>query len=152
MFYYLWCRLCVSSFGPFPSFPFFLSDPWFFHRCLYFLRRNPLLLVSHVLYHKRCTSGEGVHGWCGDVPGLIRVFTQACDLTSQPDYRFRIPVQLLFPQGTGELSSADHTWIISCNCDFDLAVCPPPYVQKRFFPFICHGSTQLREYNQGFSP
>ena len=32
---------------------------------------------------------------------LVRVFTQAFDLTRQPDSRFRIPVRLPFPQGTG---------------------------------------------------
>ena len=52
--------------------------------------------------------GVGTHGWRVGVLGLICVFNQAGGLTCQLNSRFRIPVQLPFPQGTGYSSSVDH--------------------------------------------
>ena len=96
--------------------------------------------------------GVGFHGWCGGVPGLLRVFNQAGGLTCQPDSQFQIPVLLPFLQGTGASSSADHSWVGPLNRDWYLTVYPPPYLRKGFGPFFCHESTQLWGYDQGFSP
>ena len=73
--------------------------------------------------------------WLGGFIGPVHVFRQAQILTYQLDSRFRIPVWILSPQGTGELSSADHPWIGPHNADCDLTIYPPPYLQEGSFPF-----------------
>ena len=93
----------------------------------------------------RLGGGGGSLGWRGGVLGLIRVLNRAWILTWQPDSRLRIPSWLPFQQWTGETSSADDSWIGPRNGDCDLAVYPPPYLRKGFFPFICHESNKLWE-------
>ena len=148
LFYFLWCRLCVSSFGSFPVFLFYRPIPAFYAYI-------PALYTKiHCYVFSTCSTtrglragvgGVGSHGWLGGVPGLVHVFNQLVSLTCQPDYRFRIPVRLPFPQGTGDSSSEDHLWVGPHNRDFDLTVYPPPYLQKGFVHFSLHDSTKLRE-------
>ena len=140
----------LSSCLPFSRFPF--QSLIFAPKYLLYTPRS-LATFFQVLYSARCTSGGGgSHGWRGGVPGLTQFLNQACGLTHQPDSWLQIPVQIPFPQGTGEPSSADHTWVGPYDRDCDATVYPPPYLQKDFVPFFCHDSTQLREYNQGFPP
>ena len=148
------CRLCISSFGSFPISPVSHPIPDFYAKISALYADIPCYLGFYVRYRARCATGMGwgYLGWSGGILGLVRVFNQAWILTWQPDSWCRIPVQIPFPQGTGDLSSADHSWIGPCNVDFNLIVYPPPYLRKGFFPFLCHDSTQLREYNQGFHP
>ena len=94
----------------------------------------------------------GVHWWCGGVPGLVRVFNQAVDLTCQPNSRFRIPVRIPFPQGTGESISSHHLLVGHCDGDCDLTIYPPLYLLQGFGNFFCHESAQLQEYDQGLPP
>ena len=154
LFYHLWCHLWISYFRSFPFLPFYSPIPAFYADI-------PTFYAKIICYSSStcCTArsvqvgwvvgGVGSHGWHGGIPVLIRVFMQARDLTFQTDSRFRIPVRLLFPQGTGESSSVDHTWVGPRNCDFKLTVYPLLYLQKWSVPFRYHEPTQLRKYDQG---
>ena len=147
-FFSLCChRLCVSSFGSFTvsRFPIqFLLLPLKF----LFLCWNPVLTwFLRAAPHVVCGGGTGDLGWFGGVFGLVHVFIWACSLTWQPNSRFRIRFRLLFPQGAEEPSSAYHPWIGTRNGDFGLTVYPPLYLQKGFFPFLCHELTKLIEHD-----
>ena len=143
LFHSLCCRrLCVSSFGAFPVFPFSRSIPAFYTKIL-------CCLGLYAQYRSWCTVGGGRWGGgslgcIGGILGLVRVFIRECSLTCQPDYQLCIPARLLFPQGTGEPSSAYHPLIGPRNGDCDLTIYPPSYLQKGFFPFLRHELTQLR--------
>ena len=95
--------LCVSSFGAFPVFQF--SRPI---SALY--TKITSYLGFYARYCMWCVvGGEGGYPvWLGGVYSLVRGVTWACSLTYQTDYRLRVPVRIPFPQGTGELSSADN--------------------------------------------
>ena len=132
-------------------FSILMSDPYFLRRNTCFICWNPVLpwfirTPPHVVRNW----GEKGLGCREGLIFLVRVFNWACSLTCQPDPRFRIPVWILFPQGTGDPISADHSWLGPRNNDWTSTVYPPLYLQKGFFPFIWHDSTQLQEYYQGF--
>ena len=119
---------------------------------LYAPKSRDTLVSSCSTAHGARLRGGGSRGWCGGVLGHVCIFNRACSLTFQPDYRFWIPVRLLFHQGTGEPSSADHSWVGPSNGDCGSSFYPPLYLQKGLFHFLCHESTQLRYYEQGFPP
>ena len=135
-------------FGSFPVFLFSVRS-LLFCRFPLFLRRILSLLNSP------CGTTRAVREWGGvggGVLGLMCVVTRICNLICQPDSQFRIPVQIHVPQGTGDLSSAYHTWVRSHNRYYNLTVYPPRYVRKCFVYFIFHGSNQFLNYGQGFPP
>ena len=136
------------------SSPDFLSNPWLLRQNPCFLRWNTVLpWFLHAVPRTGCATGEGRSlGWHGGVLDLLRVLNRACSLTWQSDSWFRIPDRLLFPLETREQIPTDHLWIGPCNSAYNLTIYPPLYLLKRFFPFICHDLTQLREYNQVFPP
>ena len=140
---YLYFRLCISSFGVFPVFcpipTFYVKIPALYSKILSYL-------ILYRFYPTRCVTGGSSLGWQGGPLGLVRVFKWACSLTCQPDSWFWIPVWLLLPQGAGEPSSA----LGPCNGNCYSTVYPPLYFQKGFLPFLCHESSQLQEYDQGF--
>ena len=120
-----------------------------------FYAPNSLATNFPVLYCVWCAQlggGGGSHGWLGVNIGFMRKFNREFDLTCQPDSRFRIPVCLPVPQGTGGSSSADHMWVRSCDRDYDSTGYPTMYMKNGLVHFLCHGLTQLREYNQVFPP
>ena len=133
-------------------FPVLLSDPWFLRQYPCFILQNTVLPCF--LHAVLCTVRElvGSHRWIGGVPSIIHVFNQEGVLTCHPDLWFQTPVRLPFPQGTGELSSVNNSWVGPRKSDCDLTVYPPPYLQQRFGTFCCYESTQLQEYNQGSPP
>ena len=111
------------------------------------------MTIFHVCYNARSAQmwggRGGVPGLCGGVPGPVRVFMLACDLTRKPDLRFCIPVHIPFLQGNRELRYADNLWVGPRYRALDLTVHPPLYLRKGFVIFLCHDSTQLLKYDQG---
>ena len=156
--YYLCCCICAFSFGLFPVLPF--SVRFLIYTMISLIFTPDSLATNSSVWHRTRGAwmgegrmgGGGSHGWRGGVLGLVHVVTRARDLTCQPNPRFQIPVRIPVMQGTGSLISTDHMWVRSRNSDFNLSIYPPLYVKKGFVPFLCHGPTQLREYNQGFYP
>ena len=110
-----------------------------------------LCIVAHAMMFS-LISNLSQQGWRVGVLCLVWKVNCACDLTFQPDYQFWFPVWIPVMQGTGGLSSADRTWIRSCNRDFNLTVYPSPYMRKGLVPFLWNSSTQLHKCNQGFPP
>ena len=111
LFYSIWYRLCVSSFGSFSIFPFSRLIPGFYSNISTLYARIPCYVFStcSTAHGARVEVGEGSHEWCGGVPCLIHVLNQGGGLIYQPDSWLWISVRLPLPQGTGESSSADHS-------------------------------------------
>ena len=86
------------------------------------------------------------------VRGCAREIILARDLLHQAEARCRVPVRLPVPQGTGELSSVDHSWVGPRDRNCAQTVNPATHVQNGFIHFRCHESTQIHEYNQGLLP
>ena len=160
MCYYLCCCLCVSSFGLFTVFLFYV---WYLLFTPVSLIFTPNSLATNAPKWFRMRDAQmrwgwgggdrvGSHGWNGGVLGLVHEAKHACDLTFEPNSQIQTPVWLPIPQGIGESSSADHMWVRYCSRDWNLIVYPPPYVQNGLVPFLCHGLTQLREYDQILPP
>ena len=105
--------------------------------------RDTLVSTCRTVHGAQWGRRGGYLGWCRGILGLGRVFNRACSLTFQPDSWFWIPVRLLLPQGTGEPSSVDHSWVGPRNGDCDSEFYPPLYLQKGLFYFLCHESTQF---------
>ena len=62
LFYYLRCRLCVSSFWSVSYFFLFPSNPWFLHQYPWLLLQTPLLILFYVFYR---TQSVQLGGWGG---------------------------------------------------------------------------------------
>ena len=149
LFYSLCCCLCVSSFRLFPFFLFSCLIPAVYVEITALYAVILYYLGFYLWYRAQCRTG----GWGGPLDGAEASLAYwACILTCQPDSRFRIPVQLLFLQGTGEPSSVNRLVVGPRNGDCNSTVYPPQYLQKDFFPILFHGLTQLQEYDQGFPP
>ena len=135
-------------------FPVFLSDPCFLRQYPCFLCRNPLLLIFHVLYPAWCASGE----W-GGVPWVAwrHSWPRTCfyaDMLFNPLTQVPIPDPSPAPFPTGDWGVEIYRSYVSRTSRPRLLFnrLPTLYLRKGFFPFSCHGSTQLREYDQGFPP
>ena len=77
--------------------------------------------------------GWGI-GWVGPCVSIRRL--QPCTWCypgvqfNWPDqFPIRVRARLLFPQKTGEPSSADHPWVGPRKVDWDASVYPPPYLR-----------------------
>ena len=151
LFYLLYCIcICVPSFGMFTVFLVSRPIPDFYAEIPAFYADIPFYLGFYARYRAWCT--RGVLVCLGGVCSLVHGVNRACSLTCYPDPWFWVPVRLPFPQGTGEPSSADHPWVGPRNGDCDASIYPPLYLRKRFLPFICHESTQLREHGYSLPP
>ena len=145
-FYCLCCCISVSLSVLFSLFcsP---SDPCFICQFPCFLRQIILLLpplCSYVCAVRKWGEG-GSHGWCGVVLGFVFKVKHDYNLMWQPDSQFWMPVRIPVLQGTGVLSSADHTWVRSSNHNCNSTVYPSPYVWNGFVHFCCNSLTQLRK-------
>ena len=76
----------------------------------------------------------------------------ASNLLLQPKAQFRVPVQLLVLQGTGESSSVDNLWVWPCNWNCNMTINPDTYIQNGFIHIRCHELTQIYKYDQGLPP
>ena len=107
-------RLLFWVFSNFPVSPFSRPISDFYADIPALYSGIPCYLVFYMEYRAWCASGGwergGSHGWSVGVPGLVNVLNRLGSLTCQPDSRLRIPVWLPSQQGTGEPSSADHSW------------------------------------------
>ena len=113
--YPLCCLIYVYSFG---LFPIFLSYPCFLCQYPCFIFQNLVLPFFLRAVPRAVRKWGGVSlGWRGGIPDLLYVFIQAVILTCQSNSWFQIPVRLPFLQGTGELSSADHSQVGPRNAD-----------------------------------
>ena len=120
------------------------QNPWFLRQ--FTVLPRVLRAVLRVVRGGR-DWGMGPPVWIGGVFSLVPDVNQACSLTCQTDSRFWVPAQILFLQGTGDMSSADHPWVLPCNGDCDASIYLPPYFQKGFFPFLFLDLTQLRAHD-----
>ena len=130
----------------------FMSNPYFIH-WFYFLPRSLSFLSVPMWYCVHCAGlrgGGGSHGWHRGVIGISREIMLMRNLTCQPEARCRVPVRIHVSQRTGQLSYWDQLWVRNCDRDCYLTVYSAPHVRNGFVYFICHGSTHLREYDQGF--
>ena len=73
----------------------------------------------------------------------------ARNLLHQPKVRFLVPFWLPVPHGTGELISADQSWVWPSDFNYDQTVNPATKVRNGFIHFCCHESTKISEYDQG---
>ena len=96
--------------------------------------------------------GGGVHGWQIIVCVFVHRIIMTHDLICQPEAWFWVPVHILAPRGTRELSSMDHVWVWYSNRDWNVTVNPASHMQNGFIHFRCHELTQICEYDQGFPP
>ena len=140
LFHYLCCRcLCVSSFREFPVFTISCLIPDFYAKITCYLG----VYVRYCAWWAMGAEGGESPVWLVGICSLVHGVNQACSLTCQTNSRFHIPAWIPFLQGTGEPSSADHLWVGPRNGDCDAYIYPPLYLQKGFFPFICHEYTQV---------
>ena len=136
--FWLSFRTIPALYTHFPDF-----DSKFFHYHL-----PPYVIVRVVC--EAVGGGVGSHGWRRSVHGFAREIILACNLMCQPEAWCWVPVCPPVPQGTGELSSADHLWVWSCDCDS--TVYSTPHMRNGFVHFHCHDLTQICNYNQSFPP
>ena len=80
--------------------------------------------------------GGGGHGWRGGVLGFARKFKLARYLMCQPDSWFRVLVRIPIPQGTGGLSSVDHTRVQYYNRNSWFNRLSNPVRSKWVCPFL----------------
>ena len=137
----------VSHFPFYRPIPAFYGDIPDFYTRIPFYSFTACCTARALRKWKRVGWGMGYPGWHGGIPGLVRVFTQACVLTRQHNFRFRIPVRLPFPQGNWELKSVGHQWLGFRDRNCDVTIYPLPYLREGFIPFWCRDLTQLRKYD-----
>ena len=144
-----------------PIFVQFLSDTCF-------IRRYPLFLlwnISSIFHHwfslsMALESTYMVRKWWGEVGfaqvskhfhGHAHKINIARHLFCQPEAQWRVPVWFLELQRTGELSSADYSWVWPCDCNFYPNLNPASHVQNDFINYFWHELTQIHKYDQDHS-
>ena len=66
--------------------------------------------------------GVGSHGWYRSVCVFAHKIILSRNLMFQIKAQCQVPFRIPVPQGTGELSFMDHSWVKSCDCDCDSTV------------------------------
>ena len=137
----------------------FLYNPCFVCQYPHSLLRNISSLYHRWLYlyvamerARRAWMRGGGRGHTGEKKNVRRFACKVImvrNLLCQPKAWCWVSVQIPVPQGTGELSPADHVWVWPRDRNWNPTVNPDSQVQNGLIYFWCHESTKIRKYDQG---